>query len=222
MIRFSVLALCLATSGCAFTVHDVQTNYRYSAPVSTRLAPRDLQVGPITDQRGVENPRMIMNMTNLNGDTTSGGWQAEKPLSEILRDGVIQGLSAANVRVQSANAGVVLRGELLDFNVKTIMGMWEGTHQGKMTAKFQLTNGRTGAIVWQDTFVGSSQIKGGEGVVGVLKATLDSVVTKLISDAYFQQKLAEQVVQAPALKHRIQPAGQPSLPSGWPATEVGR
>jgi hypothetical protein len=191
MLRFSVLTLCLATCGCAFTVHDVQTNYRYSTPVPTQLAPRDLQVGAITDERGVENQRMIMNMTNLNGDTTSGGWQAERPLTELLHDGVIQGLSAANVRTQSANADLALRGQLLDFNVKTITGMWEGTLHGQMTTKFQLTNSLTDAIVWQDTFVGSSQVKGGEGAVAVLNATLDSVVTKLISDAYFQQKLAE-------------------------------
>lgn len=191
MFRVSVIAVCITLSGCAFTVHDVQTNYRYSSPFISQLSPKHVQVGSFSDARGVQNPRMIMNMTNLNGDTTSGGWQAEKPISELLRDGVIQGLTSAGVKTQSPSAVLGLKGQLLDFNVKTIMGMWEGSLEGKMIAKFQLTNSSTGNIVWQDTFVGSSQVEGGEGAVGVLKATLDNVVTKLLSDGYFQQKLAE-------------------------------
>ena len=191
MFRLFTVVLCLVLGGCAFTVHDVQTNYHYSAPVSSRLPAKRIGVGAFSDERGVQNPRLIMNIRNLNGDTTSGGWQAEKPISELLRDGIIQGLTSAGVTTQPSVGALALKGQLLDFNVKTIMGMWEGTLEGKMTVKFQLTNASTGAVVWQDTFIGSSQVKGGEGAVGVLKATLDNVVTKFLSDEYFQQKLAE-------------------------------
>ena len=191
MYRLATVVLCLVLGGCAFTVHDVQTNYHYSAPASTRLPSKQMEVGKFSDERGMQNPRMIMNMTNMNGNTTSGGWQAEKPLSELLRDGVIEGLTSAGVAVQHSDGTLVLKGQLLDFSVKTIMGWWEGSYKGKMTAKFQLVDSSTDTVMWQDTFIGRSQVKGSKGAVGVLNATLDDLVTKLLSDKYFQQKLAE-------------------------------
>ena len=129
-----------------------------------------------------------MNMTNLYGDTTSGGWQAEKPLNEIVKDAVVQGLSKSNIML-SPNSELKLSGELLSFDVETIMRAWQGSYKGKMTAKFQLVDPESGDIVWRDTFVGSSQVKGGEGVVGVLKATIDDLIDKFLNDDYFQQKI---------------------------------
>src|SRR5687768_1141384 len=108
-----LLASAIVTSGCAFTVHDVKADYSYAIPVTTSLASRTVSVGEVKDDRGVANNRMIMNMKNLNGDTTSGGYQAEKPIAEILRDGIVQGLTAANVKVQQDAAQLSLRGQLL-------------------------------------------------------------------------------------------------------------
>ena len=130
-----------------------------------------------------------MNMTNLNGDTTSGGWQAEKPLSDILKDAVVQGISNSQIQMNDLDSEVKLSGELLAFDIETIMGFWEGTHKGKMTAKFQLVDSASGDIVWRDTFIGNSEVKGGEGVAAVLKATLDDLIEKFLNDNYFQQQL---------------------------------
>lgn len=130
-----------------------------------------------------------MNMTNMNGYTTSGGWQAEKPLNEILKDAVVQGLSNSSIKLSEPSSELKLSGELLAFDIEAIIGAWEGSYKGKMTAKFQLIDPASGEIVWRDTFIGSSQVKGGEGVVGVLKATIDDLMNKFLNDSYFQQKI---------------------------------
>lgn len=183
-----VLVSILFITGCAFTVHDVNVDYKYDKPQQFSFVPKTLDVGGISDARGVENPRLIMNMTNLYGDTTSGGWQAEKPLNEIVKDAVVQGLSKSNI-ILIPNPELKLSGELLSFEVKTIMGAWQGSFKGKMTAKFQLVDPRSGDIIWRDTFIGSSQVKSSDGVVGTLRATIDDLIDKLLSDDYFQQKI---------------------------------
>ncbi len=189
MKKLIIFTMVLFTSGCAFTVHDVYVDYKYEKPIEYDFVPRQLEVGDVKDSRGAENPRMIMNMTNLNGATTSGGWQAEKALNEIVKDAVIQGLSNSNIDLSNPESEIKLSGELLAFDVETIMGAWQGTYKGKMTAKFELVDLDSGNIVWRDTFIGSAQVKGGEGVVGVLKETLDDLVTKFLNDKYFQQKI---------------------------------
>jgi len=185
-----VFVFILFISGCAFTVHDVKVDYKYNKPVSANLKGKTIDMGKIADTRSVVNNRMIMNMKNLNGDTTSGGWQAEKAISEIVRDAIAQGLIMANANLGDSNNGYELTGELLSFDSKLIMGFWEGSYKGNITVRLQLTDKKSSEIVWRDTFVGSSEVKGSEGAVGLLKGTLDNLVTKIFADSYFQQKLA--------------------------------
>ena len=191
MNKILMLVAMILTTGCAFTVHDVDVAYKYDKPIKFDFIPKAINVGDVIDSRGVDNPRMIMNMTNGNGYTTTGGWQAEKPLSDILKDAVIQGLEKTNSFSEKKSSNLTLSGELLSFDVEVIMGAWVGSYKGKMSAKFQLRDKTTGKIVWRDIFVGSSQVKGTEGIVGVLKVTLDDLVTKLFNDDYFQQKIAQ-------------------------------
>jgi hypothetical protein len=190
MFKSLTLIMLLLSTGCAFTVHDVNVDYKYSKPIEFSFLPQPISVTDIKDARGLETPRMIMNMTNLNGQTTSGGWQAEKALSEIVKDAIVQGLEKTKSYSDGDTSKFIMSGELLSFDVKTIMGAWQGSYKGKMSAKFQLVDKESGKIVWRDNFVGSSEVKGNEGVVGVLKITLDDLVSKLFNDEYFQQKIS--------------------------------
>ncbi len=192
-IKLAALGLSIGLlSGCAFTVHDVQVNYDYVGTVSTDLSninPSPLKIGVINDGRNVENPRLIMNMTNLNGATTSGGWQAEKPLAEIVRDAIIQGLINAKTPLADSGESLILTGELVDFDYEVIMGMWTGTIKSSLSVKLQVRNTDTNKIIWKDTIISSASVKGGEGAKGALKAVLDDLIADLLSDEYFVQQL---------------------------------
>ena len=192
-IKLAALGLSIGLlSGCAFTVHDVQVNYDYVGTVSTDLSninPSPLKIGVINDGRNVENPRLIMNMTNLNGATTSGGWQAEKPLAEIVRDAIIQGLINAKTPLADSGESLILTGELVDFDYEVIMGMWTGTIKSSLSVKLQVRNTNTNKIIWKDTIISSASVKSGEGAKGALKAVLDDLIADLLSDEYFVQQL---------------------------------
>jgi hypothetical protein len=179
----------IALSGCAFTVHDVAVNYKYAGEVSVNLQGASVAVAPFTDSRGASNPRMLMHMKNLNGDTTSGGWQAEKPLADIARDGVIQALEAAKAAIRPSS-NVELSGQLQDFSYEAIMGMWEGELKGKLLLKLELKQVGSGEVIWKDTFVGNASVKGGAGAEGLFRQTLSDALNQLMSDKYFLQKLS--------------------------------
>ena len=187
-----LLAISL-TTGCAFTVHDVNVDYQYDKPVSSDLSFANIEVGDFSDTRDVENPRMIMHMKNGYGQTTSGGWQAEKPINEILRDAVIDGLGDAGANLMTSGGNLLLSGELLEVEGEIIMGAWVGSYKGKVSAKFQVKNNSTGKIIWRDTFIGSGEVKGGKGSgpETSLKVALDDLVTDLLNDEYFLSKLSE-------------------------------
>lgn len=174
-------------SGCAFTVHDVTLNYSYQPTGELPSGLDKLKLGHFTDGRDVENPRMIMNQRNLYGDTTSGGWQAEKPLSEIVRDAVNQAVSAHQ---QSANDNSLeLTGELVDFDTEVIVGAWSAQYTGRLTQRFQLSSSATKEIIWRDSFTASATVPSKEGADGLFKKCLDELVDALVQDEYFVQQL---------------------------------
>lgn len=132
-----------------------------------------------------------MNQTNMNGQTTSGGWQAEKPLNEITRDAVIDGLAKANAQLNE-DSNFELTGELLSYNGEIVMGMWQGTFKGALSVKLQLRDKQTDRIVWRDTFSGAGEYKGKNAIVESFKVALDDLVTDVLTDDYFLQQLREQ------------------------------
>lgn len=187
--KFAIVLLTIHITGCAFSVYDVDVDYKYDKPVQADLSEINLEVGEVTDSRDVENPRMIMNQKNMYGQTTSGGWQAEKPLNEITKQALMDGLTKANAKLAPSSTGLELSGDLLSFDGDIIMGAWQGTYKGKLTVKLQLVDKNSGKIIWRDTFIGSGEVKGGDGVANCFKVALDDLVTDLLEDEYFLQKL---------------------------------
>ena len=188
MIKLLPPLILLATlSGCAFTVYDVNVGYKYNNPVVTDLNSAKLNIGQFKDSRKVVNPRMIMNQKNGYGQTTTGGWQAEKPLVEFVKEGVTDGLIKAKAVIGSSE-NMILSGELLSFDGDTKMGMWSGTFTGKITVKLQLSEKNSGKTIWKDTFVGSGEEKGDGGVESIVKISVDNLVDNILKDEYFIQK----------------------------------
>jgi hypothetical protein len=102
--------LAIGLSGCAMTVRDTKVDYVFSKspPIDLTASAATIRVADFRDSRDNPNPRMIMNMQNMNGQMTSGGWQAEKPVAAIVRDRVIQGLVAAHSHVVGDSESLVL------------------------------------------------------------------------------------------------------------------
>src|SRR5207249_4110105 len=112
-------------SVCALTVHDARVDYKYTKAPAADFAssPEKIRVGNFEDSRGMDNPRIIMHSKNMYGNTMSGGTQAEKPVAEIVRDGVVQGLTTG-----TANTKLMLK---LKLTSKTGNTIWSDTLLGK-------------------------------------------------------------------------------------------
>ncbi len=125
----------------------------------------------------------------MNGQTTTGGWQAEKPLAEIVRDGVEQALTAAKGSIRP-DSDIEITGQLMDFSSEAIMGVWRGELNARLLLKFQLSRLAEGEVIWNDTYLGSASVDSG-GAEGMFRAALDSALKQLMSDKHFIQELTK-------------------------------
>ncbi|NHN36182.1 hypothetical protein G8764_02615 [Pseudomaricurvus alcaniphilus] len=182
-------------SGCAFTVHDLPVNYQYSGEeivLNLNKAP-EVSIEDITDDRNVENPRMIMNMKNGYGQTTSGGWQAEKDLALIVKDALDQGISKAGLDSLKDHK-VSISGQLVDVSSSVVSGWSKGTVNVKIAVKLTAKD-PSGRILWRDTVYGDSSsekvtmVK--DGILQALNSALDNLVRNFLTDDYFHQQVLQ-------------------------------
>jgi hypothetical protein len=190
-LRPVFLVAMVLLSGCAFSVYDVKVDYQYDQPVDLNLSDSAsrIRIAEFKDTRSVANPRLIMNQQNLYGDTTSGGYQAEKEISAIVHDAFVQALGQAQAQLVDSEENVVLQGELMDLRVDPVMGMWEGSWNSRMTVKLKLIDASTGNALWSDTFIGAASTKAKDGSAGVLSDVLDNLVSRVMSDSELARHL---------------------------------
>jgi len=188
-----ILSATTLFSGCAFTVHDTPINYQYTGKelILNQEGLPKIEVGQITDFRSIENPRMILSQKNGYGQTTSGGWQAEKELSLIVQDALKQGIEKAGLNSESERQ-VAIRGQLIDVDSTVISGWIKGNVRIKLSVKLTARLD-DGTILWQDTIYGdatSEKIsKINDGLPQVFGSALNDLVHNFLNDEYFQQQV---------------------------------
>ena len=189
-----IFGLLTLSTGCAFTVHDLPVNYEYTGeltiPDKSNLP--EIVVGEIKDMRTVENPRMLMNMKNGYGVTTTGGWQAEKELALIVQDALKQGIANANLNLPT-NRQITLEGQLLDVTSNVFAGYTRGSINVKVAVKLSARNKAYGEIIWRDTVFGDGtsdkQKSFTNALLEAFANSLDNLVENVFQDEYFQQKV---------------------------------
>ena len=198
-MKFKLIALlgCIVlTSGCAFSVLDAPVNYTYSG-TTVDFVGQDLpklEITEIEDIRSEENPRMIMHMKNGYGQTTSGGWQAEKDLALIVKDALTQGIAAVGLDQESAR-NIRIYGQLIDLNSEIISGWTKGTINMKLSVKLSARETGKDEILWRDTLVGTGtsgdQSSMKPAIAQAFKSSLDDMVAQLLNDEYFRQRVLQ-------------------------------
>jgi uncharacterized lipoprotein YajG len=182
-------------SGCALTVHDLPVNYEYKNKISlpNNSSLPEVTILDIKDTRTVTNPRMIMHQKNGYGQTMTGGWQAEKALSLIVKDAIEQGIANASLNNNNSNRKVQLDGQLVDVSSSVISGWLKGTINMKVTVKLTARDMRSDEILWRDTLFGDGssgkQSAPKPALIEAFSNSLNDLVDNLFSDEYFQQKV---------------------------------
>lgn len=147
LVLLSGVASLLSVSGCLYATHDVLVDYSFHGNVTELVhsPTTSLQLGQFEDVRGESNPRMLVHIHDGYQQPTAGGWQAEKPVADIVRDAVRQGLVAANAPLRESGASVELTGEVQEYTYRIEKQFWTGDLFPMLTVAFRMrmwTHGR--------------------------------------------------------------------------------
>jgi len=194
LLPVAALAVCLS-SGCAFSTYDAPVYYQHygTLPVAKGDNLPQISIGRIHDIRVLDNHRMIMNQHNGYGQTTTGGWQAEKDLTLIIKDALTQGISKSKLSLPR-DRKILLEGQLIDVTSSTMMGWSKGTLKMRVLVKLSARDITSNEIIWRDTLYGEGQADGGSltmkpTVLTAFRSALDNMVKNLFADEYFQQQV---------------------------------
>lgn len=190
-------------SGCAFTKTQVKVGFRptYSQPLQSS-SPAPLQLGAFKDSRPVNEPTVLLHKANDFGPT-SGAYVTEKPVAELLRDGVLDSLKSNQFKVADTASKYELRGDLQEFGFNSVAGFWKAKVRPRMQVRFELFDKASGTSVWRDTYIGRGELETAIGtsetIVSLFKLGADDIVRQLISDPTFRKLCEGATVTTPAL-----------------------
>jgi len=199
MKRYLIFSLVIVISfvlvGCAFTVHKTTLDYTYQGktPIKSDKYSKSALVGAFTDQRGTSTPNMIINFRNGYGAVTSGGYEAEMPISVVVQEAIKSGLNQAGLTGNN-NSNYSLTGSVEKYYVDAKAERpFQRNYKGVLSVKIQLTDVKTNKVIFRDTFTGegfsSDDSSDRETIVrDTFKGSLNNLVEKLIADQYFIQQ----------------------------------
>jgi hypothetical protein len=191
--NLAVLLLMLPLGGCAFMTHDVRIDYAFhgTVPTFSDASLATLQLGPFEDNRGNPNVRMIIHETDGYGQPTAGGWQAEKPVADIVRDAIAQGLTAARAPVVESGGSVLLTGEVQDYRYRFEEKFWSGDVFPMLTVTFRLRDSSSRETIWRRTITGSGKYHGSfmPSTESLFRSALDDLVVRVVGDASLAKAL---------------------------------
>src|SRR5882762_3087923 len=163
--RWLLALAALVMAGCADPLYDVRVDYTFRGTVARDLSTsrERIRLGAFEDRRGNPNPRMILHSWNGRWEPNSGGWLAETPIADIVRDAVVQGLSAAHAPLVESSETLILTGETEDYQYAIHRDrFWTGTVNPLLTVRFRLRDARTRELLWSGSLTGMHEIRASE------------------------------------------------------------
>ena len=178
----SLSAACISLfSISALAVEDIVINYEKTGSPRADLSNMkvSLHIAEFTDGRSIENPRLISDAQLLGAD----GFQAEKPIAEIIQGAMQSGFANANANLVDADGDMFLQGNLTALDAKIIDRGGVETLELTLRTSVQLMSGSR--TVWQTNLFGRGRAPASEGMAVTVSAALDRLINELIGDDYF-------------------------------------
>lgn len=179
-----LLVLLLSFSGVS--VHAAETfelDYHYGGKHGvdfSRIPKGPLKIGSFEDSRSVEKDLI----TSPNGGLA---YQSKKPLAEVVRAALAQGIEAGNGQLAGSGEKLLLTGDLTEFSAETKDGSIEVT----VKAKVQLNSSASGSRLFNGNLFGRAQTPEGDGIEAAVSASLDKLVNSLLWDDYFLMQVVD-------------------------------
>jgi hypothetical protein len=202
-IRFLIsISLAGLLTGCVFQRTAVQLTLAPKVNQPLAAEPKAaLELGNFKDTRLVTDGFVLLQKENGYGPT-EGAYVTEKPLAEIVRDGLRAALEQNSFRLTNG-APYALRGDIQSSGLTVVQGfMFPRQVKFWLTARFDLVNSANGLTVWHDTYTGQDtatnlSFSGKKFVVPACSNMLVNIVTQLVSDRNFRSYFEIGPVKAP-------------------------
>jgi|GEM_PF-2234000 len=163
LLRYLLLfCLIVSLSGCAFTTDKVPLNYKFNASTDKTKYSKTylpIYIDKIIDNRQENNPNLIVHKRNGYLEATTGGYEAEKPIADILRQGLTSGLQQAGFTVLTRPQKYILSGSIESTEMKVIIGILQGSIEIDTQVNLKVINKLTGKTLWQNAYTGRGRVK---------------------------------------------------------------
>jgi hypothetical protein len=199
---FIGLLLAGLLTGCVFKRTPVELTLapRVNAPLAS--APRAaLELGTFKDTRLVTDGAVLVQKENGFGPT-EGAYVTEKPVAEILRDGLGTALEQNGFRLTSG-APYRLQGDIQSSGIVAVQSVVVDREvKFWLTVRFDLVNTANGLTVWHDSYTGQDtatnlNMISKKFVVPACSNMLENAIGQLVADRNFRNYFEAQATNAP-------------------------
>lgn len=135
-----------------------------------------IKVAQINDSRDVVSPEIIV--------PGEDGYVSNKPLAEVIRNAIIQGLESGDAKLVEEEQNFTLTGDIISADAQVISG--ENGDLIRLTIRTNLELRDTNRTVWSTVIFGRGTALVSEGFGAALGRALDRTVNDFMGDTYFQ------------------------------------
>jgi len=173
----SFFALCAAFIGPVFAAEEISIDYVYEGNVRSdfsNMSRGPLKVGEFTDNRG-GNPNLITD--------GAGGFVADRPLTEIVRDALVQGLEKGNAALVDSGENMSLVGAIVSSEAQIVDA--NGVESIQLTIRTRVQLQGSGRTIWETVLFGRGTASVADGISSAVSDAMDRTIRGLVQDDYF-------------------------------------
>ena len=175
--KLSFITLCMMLMSPVFAAEEITVDYTYGGEPRVDLANMSrgpLKIGNFSDSRDGD-PNLITD--------AAGGYIADRPLAEIVRDALVQGLGKANAQLAESDENMTLVGTVV--SSEATMLDENGVSSIRLTIRTQVQLRGSRRTIWQTVLFGRGTAPQSEGIEQALANALDRTISGLLQDQYF-------------------------------------
>ncbi len=162
----------------AFAVEEITFNYTFEGDVRqdfSNIPKGPLRIGEFSDSRGVDNPNLIT--------ASEGGFVADKPLTDIVRDALVQAFTKGKAALVDTDANLTIQGSILTSEAVIIER--DGVQSIQITVRTTVQLRSSGRTLWETVLFGRGAAPVSEGMEQALSNAMDRTINGLVRDDYF-------------------------------------
>ena len=173
-IRPLILFCFIYTSFPFLAAENVTVDYRYLGNHNTDFSNMrvSLSVGEIADGRNTDDPKLI-----------TVDYLAENPLTDIIRDALIQGFEHGGAELVTEDGEMKLVGSIISSEVQIVDR--NGVESIQLTIRSNVQLQGRGRTIWETTLFGRGVVPVNDGIVAAVHRSMDRMIRELVNDDYF-------------------------------------